>query len=377
MEPGELRRIARTISTVENQAEGYEDVLAEAYRRQSSAQVIGITGPPGSGKSTLVDALTAHWAQAGERIAVLAIDPSSPYSGGAVLGDRIRRSRSVGYDNTYFRSLSSRGHVGGLTDTATDLIAVLSLFEFGRVVIETVGAGQADIEIHETADCTLVMTVPGLGDGVQASKAGLMEIGDVFAVNKADLPGADDAAGMIERALAVAYMGEPGVNQRHATTTATPAALASEASGQRGHSMSARAGHSPEPGSSARAPYPATAGMAALRRRHGDVAVDDSTWVPPVLKLTATENQGVTELAQAVDTFIAWSDHTGRRHARRRERAYAQVMRALAGLLLAPYRREPGAEALPAMLAPWIDRIADGSASPLEVARALLGGAAR
>lgn len=347
MEPGELRRIARTISTVENQAEGYEDVLAQAYRRRSWATVIGITGPPGSGKSTLVDALTAHWAQAGERIAILAIDPSSPYSGGAVLGDRIRRTRSVGYDNTYFRSLSSRGHVGGLTETATDLIAVLSLFEFGRVVIETVGAGQADIEIHETADCTLVMTVPGLGDGVQASKAGLMEIGDVFAVNKADLPGAGDAAGMIERALAVAYMGEPGVNQRHATTTATPS------------------------------PYPATAGMAALRRRHGDVAVDDSTWVPPVLKLTATENQGVAGLAQAVDTFIAWSDRTGRRHARRRERAYAQVMRALAGLLLAPYRREPGADALPAILAPWIDRIADGSASPLEVARALLGGAAR
>ena len=347
MEPGELRRIARTISTVENQAEGYEDILAQAYRRQSWAQVIGITGPPGSGKSTLVDALTAHWAQAGERIAILAIDPSSPYSGGAVLGDRIRRTRSVGYDNTYFRSLSSRGHVGGLSETATDLIAVLSLFEFGRVIIETVGAGQADIEIHETADCTLVMTVPGLGDGVQASKAGLMEIGDIFAVNKADLPGADDAAGMIERALAVAYMGEPGVNRRRAPTTAAPS------------------------------PYPATAGMAALRRRHGDMAVDDSTWVPPVLKLTATENQGVAELAQAVDAFIAWSDRTGRQHARRRERAYAQVMRALSGLLLAPYRREPGADALPAMLAPWVDRIADGSASPLEVARALLGGAAR
>ena len=348
MEPGELRRIARTISTVENQAEGYEDILAQAYRRQSWPQVIGITGPPGSGKSTLVDALTAHWAQAGERIAILAIDPSSPYSGGAVLGDRIRRTRSVGYDNTYFRSLSSRGHVGGLSETATDLVAVLSLFEFGRVIIETVGAGQADIEIHETADCTLVMTVPGLGDGVQASKAGLMEIGDVFAVNKADLPGADDAAGMIERALAAAYMGEPGVNRT---------------------ARQRRPRHPP--------PIRPPPGLAALRRRHGDVAVDDSTWVPPVLKLAATENQGVAELAQAVDGFIAWSDRTGRRHARRRERAYAQVMRALSGLLLAPYRREPGVDALPAVLAPWVDRIIDGTASPLEVARALLGGATR
>ena len=125
MEPSELRRIARTISTVENQTEGYEDVLARAYRLPSWAEVIGITGPPGAGKSTLVDALTAHWAQAGERIAVLAVDPSSPYSGGAVLGDRIRRNRSAGFTNTYFRSLASRGHVGGLSDTATDLVRAL------------------------------------------------------------------------------------------------------------------------------------------------------------------------------------------------------------------------------------------------------------
>src|SRR6185369_8638583 len=167
MEPAELRRIARTISTVENQSEGYADILAQAYRLPRWADVIGITGPPGAGKSTLVDALTAHWAQAGERVAILAIDPSSPYSGGAVLGDRIRRTRSSGYANTYFRSLSSRGHVGGLTETATDLVAALSLFEFRRIIVETVGAGQSDIEIHDTADCTVVVTVPGLGDGIR------------------------------------------------------------------------------------------------------------------------------------------------------------------------------------------------------------------
>ena len=219
MEPAELRRIARTISTVENQAAGYEEFLAQAYRLPRWADVIGITGPPGAGKSTLLDALTAHWAEAGERVAILAIDPSSPYSGGAVLGDRIRRTRSSGYANTYFRSLSSRGHVGGLSETATDLVAVLSLFDFRRVIVETVGAGQSDIEIHETADCTVVVTVPGLGDGVQASKAGLMEIGDVFAVNKADLPGADSAARTVENALAAAYMGEPGINNRLAAAS--------------------------------------------------------------------------------------------------------------------------------------------------------------
>ncbi len=342
MEPAELRRIARTLSTVENQAEGYEDVLGRAYRLQSWARVIGITGPPGSGKSTLVDALTAHWAADGERIAVLAVDPSSPYSGGAVLGDRIRRSRSTGFDNIYFRSLSSRGHVGGLSETATDLAAVLSLFDFRRVIIETVGAGQADIEVHDTADCTLVLTVPGLGDGVQASKAGLMEIGDIFAVNKADMPGAADAQRTIEAALGAAYMGDPGINRRADTARAMPPDTA------------------------------VSPGLAALHRRHGRFGADEETWVPPVLTLVAAENKGVAELAQAVDTFMSWSEQTGRRLGRRRERAYAQVLRALSALLLAPYTRAAGAEALPDAVEPWIERIASGNASPIEAARALL-----
>lgn len=341
MEPAELRCIARSISTVENRMAGHEEILAQAYRRQRWADVIGITGPPGAGKSTLVDALTAHWAETGERVAVLAIDPSSPYSGGAVLGDRIRRTRSASYANTYFRSLSSRGHVGGLSATATDLVAVLSLFDFQRVIVETVGAGQSDIEIHDTADCTVVLMVPGLGDGVQASKAGLMEIGDVFVVNKADMPGAHDAARMVENVLAVAYHGEPGINAGHVQPAVEPP------------------------------PYAVTPGMAALRRRHGDIGTDASVWVPPVIQTVAAENKQVAELAATIDSFVTWSDETGRRAARGRERAHAQIMRALAERLLAPYRKGEEAGDGQDAVAAWVDKIAKGEASPEEAAQAL------
>ncbi|MDP2411525.1 MAG: methylmalonyl Co-A mutase-associated GTPase MeaB [Pseudolabrys sp.] len=338
MQPGEPRQIARAISTVENQSDGYEAILAQAYRLPRWAEVIGVTGPPGVGKSTLVDALTAHWAQGGERVAVLAIDPSSPYSGGAVLGDRIRRVRSGSYDNTYFRSLSSRGHVGGLSATATDLVAVLSLHRFSRVIIETVGAGQSDIEIQSTADCTVVVTVPGLGDGVQASKAGMMEIGDVFAVNKADLPGADLAARTIENALSAAYMGTAGVNAGASpATSALPSAMA-------------------------------TPGIAALQRRHGDIARDTSVWVPPVLPVVATEGRHIAELARVIHQFLGWSDSNGRRADRSRERAYAQILRALTTRLLAPYTRPAGTEQWPETVADWIDRVASGGASPIEAA---------
>ena len=332
MPPMDRRQIARALSAVENRIDGYESLLAQAYRRPRWPDVIGVTGPPGAGKSTLVDALTAHWAAGGMRIAVLAVDPSSPYSGGAVLGDRIRSARSSGFDNTYFRSLASRGHVGGLNDTATDLVGVLAVFGFERVVIETVGAGQSDVEIHEAADCTVVMTVPGLGDSVQASKAGLMEIGDVFVVNKADLPGAEEAALDIERALATVYSGPPGVN-----------------------------GWGPPVN------YPGrlTPGLEALQRRHGRPG-EDSTWVPPVLRVVASGDGRVADLAAAIDEFVAWNERTGRRKQRTRERAHAQVVRALSARLLAPYTREG------TPLASWIERIVEGSASPLEAAQALV-----
>lgn len=341
MKAGELRRIARAISSVENRSGEFESLLSEAYRTKRWAKVVGVTGAPGAGKSTLVDGLAAHWAAAGASVAVLAIDPSSPYSGGAVLGDRIRRVRSAAFPEIFFRSLSSRGHVGGLNETATDLIALLSGFSFSRIIVETVGAGQSDVEIRDTADCTVVVTVPGLGDGVQAAKAGLMEIADVFVVNKADLPGAEDAARTLERALAAVYMGKPGVN-----VVRTPAGTSAHRA--------------------------VTPGVAALMARHGDASSDPSTWTPPVLRVSATDDTHVADLANAVDAFLGWIDQTGRGLGRQRERAYGQLLRVLSSLVLSPYLRPAGQTHLPESVAIWVDRIASGETSPLEAARVLV-----
>ena len=214
---------------------------------------------------------------------------------------------------------------------------------FEVILVETVGAGQSDIEVQSTADCTVVVSVPGLGDGVQASKAGMMEIGDLFALNKSDLPGADLAARTIEAALGAAYMGKPGIN----AITSRPAA--------------------------APPPHTLTPGIAALQRRHGDIMRDDSIWVPPVMPVVAADNTGVAELARTIDTFLRWSDSTGRREQRGRERAYAQMMRALSALLLAPYAKPAGTETWPAVVRPWVERIAAGTASPQEAAHALVG----
>ena len=187
---GERRALARGISLVENGGPEAAPLLAALASQPGHAQVVGVTGPPGAGKSTLVGALAGELAQRGERVAVVAVDPSSPVSGGALLGDRIRMAELHGEERVYIRSLASRGHHGGLSRATTDVVTLLDAAGFDTVLVETVGAGQAEVAVRQLARICIVVCPPGLGDDVQAMKAGMLEIADIYVVNKADAPGA-------------------------------------------------------------------------------------------------------------------------------------------------------------------------------------------
>lgn len=198
---GDRRAVARAISRVESEGASAASMVRAVHPRTGRAYLVGVTGAPGVGKSTLVDRLAAVLRARDRTIGVLAVDPSSPFSGGAVLGDRVRMQAHAGDDGVFVRSMASRGQLGGLARATGDAALVLDAAGFDVVVIETVGVGQAEVEISGAADVTLVVTMPGGGDGVQALKAGVLEIADVFVVNKADHAGADRAAAELEAML--------------------------------------------------------------------------------------------------------------------------------------------------------------------------------
>jgi LAO/AO transport system kinase len=188
---GEPRAIARALTLVENRSEDARELLSQIFSDKASAKIVGLTGPPGVGKSTLGDALAKIATARGRRVAILAIDPTSPYTGGALLGDRARMDSGSADPNVFIRSMATRGHIGGLSGAAFEALVVLEAAGKDFILVETVGAGQDEIEVAAAVDVTVVVLAPGLGDQIQASKAGLMEIADVVVINKADRDGAD------------------------------------------------------------------------------------------------------------------------------------------------------------------------------------------
>ncbi|MXR41151.1 methylmalonyl Co-A mutase-associated GTPase MeaB [Halobaculum sp. WSA2] len=284
---GRHRALARVITKIENRSPGYRDIVSELHAHTGTADVIGITGSPGAGKSTLVDKLASVYRDRGDTVGVIAVDPSSPYTGGAVLGDRIRMASNVGDMDVFFRSMSARGTLGGLSTATSDAIKALDAFGKDKVIIETVGAGQNEVDIVRTADTVCVLVQPGSGDDVQMLKAGILEIGDVFVVNKADMDGAERTVAELEEMIHMRENPAAGLNTGH---------------------------HGP-----------------VDDEEMAEVALDDpdeEAWNPRVVETVATDATGVDELIETLDEHATWLQETGQIDDRARTR-YAEEIRQL------------------------------------------------
>jgi LAO/AO transport system kinase len=237
---GDARAVARGISLVEDAADQGAALVRELFGHAGHAFFVGVTGAPGAGKSTLVDGLVARWRKAGRTVGVIAVDPTSPYSGGAMLGDRVRMQAHAQDAGVFIRSMATRGHLGGLARATSDAAMVLDAAGKEVVIIETVGVGQDEVDIVRTADVSVVVLVPGMGDEVQALKAGVMEIADIFVVNKSDRDGADRAVAEIESLLSLQTFNEgdwkPPIVRTEATTGVGVDELVGANARFRGHS---------------------------------------------------------------------------------------------------------------------------------------------
>jgi LAO/AO transport system kinase len=329
---GRRRGIARAISLIENDGAEAREVLAALHPHTGQAHVVGVTGPPGSGKSTLVNALALAFRRGGKErpprtVGIIAVDPTSPFSGGAILGDRIRMRDLAGDRGIFIRSMASRGNLGGLARATADAVKVLDAASYDLVIVETVGAGQAEVDIARTAHTTVVVEVPGLGDDIQAIKAGILEIADVFAVNKADLEGADHAV-MALRMMLDLNSGGAHTFMHH------------------GRLME----------------------MVTAAHQAAEEMAGASRWRPSIHKTVATRREGIEELAEAILAHRAHLEQTGGLAWRERERAAAE----LETIIQQESLRSVLARTDRACLAELIDRIIRRELDPYAASQRLL-----
>ncbi|HUF29863.1 MAG TPA: methylmalonyl Co-A mutase-associated GTPase MeaB [Gemmatimonadaceae bacterium] len=325
--------LARAVSIVENQRSGANRLMAALHPRMGRGRRIGITGPPGGGKSTLTTRLAARYREAGLTVGIIAVDPTSPFTGGALLGDRIRMESVALDDGVFIRSMATRGSLGGLAASTREVADVLDAYGFDRIIIETVGVGQSELDVSRTADTTTVVLVPESGDSIQTLKAGLMEIADLYVVNKADRAGADRLRHELELMLGL-RMGQTYRN--------VPAH----------HGVDLK-----------QLMNPAKAAREAAR----DGAVE--SWTPPVLATVAIKGEGVDELIAALDRHFHYLEQTGELRERRRLRLRERVVDVVERLVRGRLWGNPDTEA---WLAERLPDLEQGSLTPYAAANALL-----
>ncbi len=316
------RELARLLTRIENGAAAAE--LSALFPYTGHAHIIGVTGAPGTGKSSLVNALALHYRKVEQRtVGIIAVDPTSPFSGGAVLGDRIRMRDLSGDPGVFIRSMATRGSLGGIARTTTDLIHAFDAAQFDIVLVETVGAGQSEVDIARAAQTTLVIEAPGLGDDVQAIKAGILEIADILVINKADHPGLEATLRALRAMLDLGHRAERVMHHGRAMTTA-PTVILDE----------------------------------------------NKAWQTPIAQTVATENRGVPELVKLIADHRAYLGESGLLAEREKGRATIAVTDHLRELLLARLLAEGGAERLAAAAA----RVSRREIDPAGAAREVLNG---